>query len=76
MGARECLRSRRYFYPLISDMAPYARSGQPAADVPVARRVAQQVLCLPMYGHLHPEDQDRIVAAVRDASDAHPDKLK
>lgn len=65
----EGILSRRYFYPLISDMASYARPGQAAPEVPVARRVAQQVLCLPMYGHLRPEDQDRVVAAVRDACD-------
>ena len=45
--------SRRYFYPLISDMPMYR--GYPSArsdNLPNAKRIADQVLCLPIYPNL------------------------
>ena len=45
--------ARRYFYPLISNMPTY-RSLPSAAkeNLPVANRIGEQVLCLPIYGSL------------------------
>jgi len=44
---------RKYFFPLCSDYPCYSSlpSSQPN-NLPVARRVASQVLCLPLYGKL------------------------
>lgn len=44
---------RKYFSPLISDQAPYEEleSAQPD-QLPIARRIAREVLCLPLYGSL------------------------
>lgn len=45
--------ARRYFYPLISNMPTYRNL--PSAGIeklPAANKVAEQVLCLPMYGAL------------------------
>lgn len=53
---------RRYFYPLISDFAPYR--GLPSAsksNLPVANRLADQVLCLPMHHDLKDEEVQRII---------------
>ncbi len=53
---------RRYFYPLISDFSTY--SGLPSAqpeNLPVAVRMANSVICLPMYSELTPGDIDRII---------------
>ncbi len=50
--------SRRYFYPLCSDFPTYR--GLPSAapvNLPVATKVAEEVLCLPMYADLSVEDQ-------------------
>ena len=58
--------ARRYFHPLISDYPMYR--GLPSADpaqLPVARRAADQVLCLPIYPTLADEDIERIAAIVR-----------
>ena len=58
--------SRRYFFPLISNMPMYR--GLPSADpanLPTATRIAEQILCLPIYPELHDEDIQRIVVAVR-----------
>ena len=57
--------ARRYFYPLISDFPMYR--GLPSAapaNLPVARTVADQVLCLPIYPSMTDADIDRVVSAV------------
>lgn len=49
--------ARRYFYPLISDFSMYRcmASAHPE-NLPVAREVADKVLCLPIYPGLKEED--------------------
>jgi dTDP-4-amino-4,6-dideoxygalactose transaminase len=57
------IMARRYFYPLISDFPMY--TGLPsasAANLPVATRVAQEVLCLPIYPDLSQEQLLGIIA--------------
>lgn len=59
------IHPRRYFYPLISDFPMYR--GLPSAaseNLPVARRTANDVLCLPMYPALTDEDVHRIANIV------------
>jgi dTDP-4-amino-4,6-dideoxygalactose transaminase len=58
--------ARRYFYPLISDFPMYR--GLPSAahdNLPVARQIASEVLCLPIYPDLPLGQVDRIVELVR-----------
>ena len=56
---------RRYFYPLISNFPMYrGMSSAARANLPVANRAADEVLCLPMYQALDPQTQDRIVALI------------
>lgn len=57
--------ARRYFYPLISDFPMYR--GMPSAahaNLPVARKVAEQVICLPIYPDLSGEQVDSIVELI------------
>lgn len=45
--------TRRYFYPLISQFPTYRElPSAEAYNLPVAERIAQEILCLPMYGQL------------------------
>ena len=56
---------RRYFYPLISTFSTYC--GLPSAspeNLPVATRVANEVICLPMHHGLSGEDLDRILELI------------
>jgi dTDP-4-amino-4,6-dideoxygalactose transaminase len=56
---------RRYFYPLISDFPMYRNLASAApANLPVARKVAESVLCLPMSSNLADEDVDRVVDCI------------
>jgi len=60
--------SRRYFYPLISDMPMYR--GLPsavAANLTQAQRIAGKILCLPIYPDLSDEDVRRTVDIVLEA---------
>lgn len=53
---------RRYFYPLISTFSTYR--GLPSATVdnlPVATRMANEVICLPMHHELSAVDVDRVL---------------
>lgn len=56
---------RRYFYPLISTFSTYR--GLPSAapsNLPVATRMAEQVICLPMHHQLGDEGIDRVLSAI------------
>lgn len=64
--------TRKYFHPLCSDYECY-RDNPSASDanLPVAGRAVQEVLCLPLYGGLSEADVDRIcdmIATIRDAA--------
>ncbi|MDD5789787.1 MAG: DegT/DnrJ/EryC1/StrS family aminotransferase [Spirochaetia bacterium] len=56
---------RRYFYPLISNFPVYRglESARPG-NLPVANKLAEQVLCLPMYADLTDDDIARIIKVV------------
>ena len=58
--------SRRYFYPLISSFDTYSglESANPA-NLPVAHRIADSVLCLPMHHQLSEDDLDRVINLIR-----------
>lgn len=56
---------RRYFYPLISEFTTYR--GLPSAakeNLPVAHRMADTVICLPMHHALTNEDIERVIAQI------------
>ncbi len=57
---------RRYFYPLISTFSAYKGldSANPA-NLPIAHKLADQVLCLPMFAGLDIEGIDRVIDVVR-----------
>jgi len=57
---------RRYFYPLISTFSAYKglESANPA-NLPIAHKLANQVLCLPMFAGLDNEGTDRIIDIIR-----------
>ena len=57
--------ARRYFYPLISEFPMYRGLPSAAAsNLPVATKVAAQVLCLPIYPGLSMADQERVIDVI------------
>lgn len=56
---------RRYFYPLITEFTTYR--GLPSADpsnLPNAHRMANSVICLPMYSGLKESDIEHILSVI------------
>lgn len=50
---------RKYFYPLVSDMDCY-KDRFNSNDTPIAKKIADRVLTIPMFAELELEDVDRI----------------
>jgi len=60
---------RRYFYPLISDFLPYRGLPSSAAkNLPNAKKMSNEVICLPMYVELEIEEVNKICELVRSLS--------
>ena len=58
---------RRYFYPLISSFSTYNELPSAApSNLPVATRMANQVICLPMHHSLSSEDVQRVLETIID----------
>ena len=57
---------RRYFYPLISEFSMYKGldSAKPE-NLPVAEKIAKQVICLPIYPELKMDEAIRISRLIR-----------
>jgi dTDP-4-amino-4,6-dideoxygalactose transaminase len=57
---------RRYFYPLISTFSTYR--GLPSAtpsNLPVATKLADTVICLPMHHDLSDSDVERVIESIK-----------
>ena len=62
----EGILCRRYFYPLLSNLDMYRGLASASQDnLPVANRMAEQVLCLPMHAELSAADVQRVVRVVK-----------
>ena len=62
----EGVLGRRYFYPLISDFSTYRGLASAApGNLPVAHRVADSVICLPIHAELSAEDVERVIKTIK-----------
>lgn len=57
--------TRKYFYPLVTDYAPYVKKFGPLS-FDIADNIADQVICLPIYPDLLDIEQDRIIKLIVD----------
>ncbi|MCX6232348.1 MAG: DegT/DnrJ/EryC1/StrS family aminotransferase [Bacteroidetes bacterium] len=59
---------RRYFYPLISQFPTYRglQSAKPE-NLPIATKISEQVICLPIYPLLSKDDQLQILNIIKNA---------
>ena len=60
-----CVLGRRYFYPLISEFSTYRglESARPE-NLPVATKIADSVICLPMYHALTEENTNKVLEQI------------
>ena len=57
---------RRYFYPLISEFSTYrGLESAGAQNLPVATKIADSVICLPMHHALSGEDIERVIDIIK-----------
>ena len=57
---------RRYFYPLISNISTYSSLPSASKDnLLVANKIADEVICLPIYPDLSRKDQESIVNIIK-----------
>ena len=60
------INTRKYFYPLISNFPMYRDLPSASAEnLPVASRIAEQVLCLPIYPDLQTAAQEQVIEIIR-----------
>ncbi len=61
--------ARRYFFPLISNLPMYR--GLPSANpenLPIANRIANSILCLPIFPTLARADQELVIRIIQEAA--------
>jgi dTDP-4-amino-4,6-dideoxygalactose transaminase len=62
--------TRKYFYPLCSDYICYKHlPSSSSANLPIARKVVDEVLCLPLYGELSFDDIEKICTIMKSFQD-------
>lgn len=59
--------ARKYFYPLVTDTECY-KNMYDSGDTPIAKRVAENILTLPLYTDMTYEDIERVCDVVRKES--------
>jgi dTDP-4-amino-4,6-dideoxygalactose transaminase len=63
---------RRYFYPLISQFPSYrGLSSAHANNLPVAEKIAREVICLPLYPDLKLTDVDEMCRLIKSKHQTH-----
>lgn len=60
---KENIFTRKYFYPLINEYKCY-RDNYNSKDTPIAKKIASEVLTLPMYSELDLKDVERISSII------------
>lgn len=65
--AEEGIGARKYFYPLVTDLACYQKDYS-SSNTPIAKKVANQIITLPLYADLAISDVDRICDIVISSS--------
>lgn len=63
--AADGIGARKYFYPLTSTVGELGE-GYKTSDTPVAEKISERVLCLPLYEGIGVENVDRICKIIKD----------
>jgi dTDP-4-amino-4,6-dideoxygalactose transaminase len=65
--------ARRYFYPLISDFPMYrGLQSATSSNLPVAKKAASEVICLPIYPNLSDEELGFVVTVIQRFQSRYP----
>ena len=62
---RQGVYGRRYFYPLITQFPTYLECpGAQKENLPVAHKISDSVICLPLYHNLSEDDVQRVIKSI------------
>jgi dTDP-4-amino-4,6-dideoxygalactose transaminase len=62
---RQGVYGRRYFYPLITQFPTYLEcQGAQKENLPVAHKISDSVICLPLYHNLSEDDVQRVIKSI------------
>ena len=67
--------TRKYFYPLVTDFECY-KDLYGDSDIPVAKRISHQILCLPLYCDLTYKDIDYICDSICQILEGRHEKIE
>ena len=59
------IKARKYFYPIINEMNCY-RLNYNSNDTPLAKRLSQQVITLPLYADMSIETVEKICKIIKE----------
>lgn len=62
--AQDNIFPRKYFYPLTNEYECFASAGFDPTETPIAFKASRQVMTLPMYASLSPEEVERVCASL------------
>jgi dTDP-4-amino-4,6-dideoxygalactose transaminase len=60
LGKEAQIEFRRYFYPALHEL-----SFTPNSSNPIAKNIAERVLCLPMFHDMKSEYQQKVIACLQ-----------
>lgn len=59
------IHARKYFYPIITDMEVYRRRGLNSDGVPIAKKVGDRIITIPIYPGLEESVREKIVDTIK-----------
>ena len=62
--ADEGIHARKYFYPIITEMEVYQRRGLNSASVPMAKRVGDRIITIPIYPGLDENVIEKTISVI------------
>ena len=60
----EGIQTKKYFHPLLHDMPVFKKYHDVGNILPNSRKVADNVICLPMYSHMQEDTLEKVCFAV------------
>lgn len=62
--ADEGIQTKKYFHPLLHDMPVFKKYHNGNDGLPASRKVADNIVCLPMYSHMQEDTLEKVCFAI------------
>lgn len=61
---KQGIHARKYFYPIITEMEVYRRRGLNSDSVPIAKKIGERIITIPIYPGLEESVRDKICKTI------------